>query len=326
MEFIAFSDLHLNKFPKSNITKDGENELLMAGLGIIDQVCNYAINNNVKYIIFNGDLFHIRTKIDSDIYSNKALDRLWQYFGPASSHDMRLVLIPGNHDQIDKVGTHTLKPYALMPNINVVDNLYATNRDLVFCPHQYNIEDLYFFLEKNSDENSLVFIHQLIFNSPTMKNSIFKKNEAVDVSRFKYKYLFSGHNHRPFENKKLNVYNIGSPMHYDFGDAECQDRFFIHFKEDKVSWIKTEFPHFAVHGSQAAESASYVQKKSKKVVKQSKRVEITFNDDIPSILHAYLDTVDTSLDKGVLLEKGLKLLRNDNSNIQEPKCTLNLQS
>jgi len=219
MNFIAFSDLHLNRFPVANITKDGENELLMAGLNILDQVYAKAIEYKVKFIFFCGDLFHIRTKLDSDIYSNLVYKKLKHYFGPKTS--INLIMIPGNHDQINKTGTHVLSPYSEIYNVTVVDNLYKRD-NIVICPHQYDIEKLYSFLEKNSNENSLVFMHQLIFNSPVMSGAIFRKNEAVDVSRFKYKLLFSGHNHRPFVNKSSDTYNIGSPMHYDFGDADVK--------------------------------------------------------------------------------------------------------
>jgi DNA repair exonuclease SbcCD nuclease subunit len=305
--FIAFSDLHLNKFPYSNITKEGENELLMAGLNIIDQVYSKAVELGVGTILFCGDLFHIRTKLDSDIYSNLVYNKFKQYFGSNSS--INLVLIPGNHDQIDKVGTHVLSPYSEISNLSVIDKLYKIG-DTILCPHQYDINKLYDFLEKNSDENSIILMHQLIMNSKTLSGAVFKKNEAVDVSRFKYKLLFSGHNHRPFfMNKSGGVYNIGSPMHHDFGDSECQDRFMIYCnKNGEVHWIPTVFPHFATAGTENAKKASYVKKQSKKVVELTSRIKIEWTDKTKDVLDAYIESTKPVINKQLLLNTGLELL------------------
>lgn len=308
MDFIAFSDLHLNKFPYANITKDGENELLMAGLDIIDQVYAKAVEYKVKSIFFCGDLFHIRTKLDSDIYSNLVYKKLKQYFGHKTS--INLILIPGNHDQTDKTGTHVLSPYSEIYNVTVIDKLYKRD-NIVICPHQYDIEILYKFLEKNSDEQSIVFMHQLLMNSPMMSGSIFRKNEAVDLSRFKYKLLFSGHNHRPFVNKNSDVYNIGSPMHYDFGDVECQDRFMIYCnRAGQVTWIPTDFPHFAIAGTKNVKEAKYVKKQNKKVVELTSRIKVEWTDKTKDVLKAYIASAELMINQDLLLREGLNLLNN----------------
>ncbi len=305
-EFIVFSDLHLHKFPYANVTKDGENELLISGLKILDQVYAYAKKNNIKHIIFLGDLFHIRPKVDSEVYCNL----VWEKFCDLCREEdaPELIIVPGNHDQISKTGKHKLLPFSLIPKITVINDFYKKD-NLIFCPHQYNIEDLYTFLETNSDKNSIVFLHQLLMNSPLMNNAIFRKNEAVDVSRFQYGIIFSGHNHRPFTNAELKVYNLGSPMHYDYGDAQCQERYFIDYR-GHVKWIRTQFPHFALHGTTEAKKALYVKKKSKKVQELSNRTEINFNDDAPSILKVYTESETTLLPKDLLLGEGLRLLNN----------------
>jgi DNA repair exonuclease SbcCD nuclease subunit len=306
MDFIAFSDLHLNKFPYANITKDGENELLMAGLNIIDQVYAKAVEYGVKFIFFCGDMFHIRTKLDSDIYSNLVYKKLKQYFGPKTP--INLILIPGNHDQIDKTGTHVLAPFSEIYNVTVVDKLYKRG-NIVICPHQYDIDKLYAFLEKNSTEQDIIFMHQLIFNSPVMSGAIFRKNEAVDISRFKYKLLFSGHNHRPFVNKSSDAHNIGSPMHYDFGDAECPERFMIHCsKEGKVTWIPTNFPHFAMAGTENVKEAKYVKKQNKKVVELASRIKVEWTDKTKDVLGAYIESAKPVINPDLLLREGLNLL------------------
>jgi DNA repair exonuclease SbcCD nuclease subunit len=312
MKFLCFTDLHLNKFPCSNTTKDGKNELLEAGLSVIDQVYEYAMKHEFKYIFFLGDLFHIRAKIDSDIYSNMVYEKFCKYFGDKDSPN--LILIPGNHDQIDKSGKHTLLPYSRIMNVTVMSDFYK-HGDIIVCPHQYLVEDLYSFLQDNSNENSIVFMHQLLMNSPMMSGAIFKKNEAIDVSKFKYKLLFSGHNHRPFTNTDLGVYNVGSPMHYDFGDAECQERYFVSYDNGSVSWVETTFPHFAIHGTKEAQEASYIKKKSKKVEIKDNRVEIHFNDDPKNIMEVYVNSTGTLLDKPKLLETGYLLFKSANQGL-----------
>lgn len=305
MNCLIFSDLHLNKFPYSNVTKEGDNEILVAGLNIIDQVYDYASKYGINYIFFLGDLLHIRSKLDSGLYSNLLYKKLKKYFSDKDSPI--LILIPGNHDQINKSGTHTLLPFSEIRNVSVVDTI-CKKSNIILCPHQYDISVLYEFLALNSDDNSVVLMHQLLINTPLMNGAIFRKNEAVDTTRFKFKSLFCGHNHRPFENKALGIYNVGSPMHYDFGDAECQKRYFIHYVNGEVKWVETDFPRFAVHGTVAAKEASYIKRKSKKVQKISQRVNMNFTDDTSSIVKVYVESEDSLLDKEVLVKEGIRLL------------------
>jgi DNA repair exonuclease SbcCD nuclease subunit len=305
MNFLVFSDLHSHKFPYSNITKSGENELLLASLNIIDQVYDYAVLNNVPRINFIGDLFHIRAKIDSELYSNMMYEKLCACFG--HKHSPVLFLIPGNHDQINKTGKHNLLPFSQIRNVFVIDSFYKKDNTII-CPHQYDINLLYRFLEENSDENSMIFMHQLLMNSPLLSGAIFRKNEAVDTTRFKFKVIFSGHNHRPFENRVSGIFNIGSPMHCDFGDAECQERFFIHYSNGAVKWIPTIFPHFASQDTPEAKKAVYVKKKSKKIKEVTNRIEINFNDDPKNIMQVYIESEETSLDKKLLFQEGTRIL------------------
>jgi DNA repair exonuclease SbcCD nuclease subunit len=318
-DFIAFSDLHLNKFKHSRIDKNGNNELFVTGLSILDQIFQYAKVNKILDIIFLGDLFHVRDRIDSEIYCNTVYDALEKYFG-GDDNEIRFTIIPGNHDQIDKQGNHTLNPYSKISRIAVINKLsaYDNNKEL-FCPHQYDITKLYEFLNEHSNENSFVFMHQLIFNSPLMNHSIFRKNEAVDSSLFKFKYLFSGHNHRPFVDDERRIYNIGSPMHYDFGDAQCPERFFIHYISavDKVAWIPTVFPAFAMEDTEESTSAVYIKKKQKKIDTLDNRTEINFSDNPTEIVEKYVESSQTELEKPKLCEIGSNLLRGAIKNVNK---------
>lgn len=305
-EFIVFADLHLHKFPYANITKAGENELLVSGLKILDQIYAYAKAHSIKHIIFLGDLFHIRPKVDSEVYCSL----VWEKFCDLCREEdaPELIIVPGNHDQISKTGKHKLLPFASIPKISVIND-FGKKDNLIFCPYQYNIENLYAFLEANSDENSIVFLHQLLMNSPLMNNAIFRKNEAVDVSRFKYKRIFSGHNHKVFENKELNIYNVGAPMHIDHGDSECQERFFLYYNRGKIIWVPTVFPHFATAGTPEAENASYISKKSKKSKKVLNRLELSFTDDFNHVIQIYTKSESTLLDKNLLFQEGIRLMQ-----------------
>lgn len=324
-DFIAFSDLHLNKFKHSKINKNGDNELFIAGLSILDQVFSYAVANKVCDIKFLGDLFHVRDRIDSDIYCNAVYNAFEKHFEYSDNDDINITIIPGNHDQIDKQGNHTLIPYSKISRVTVIDELSSFyNNEILYCPHQYNITKLYEFLNEHSNENSFIFMHQLIFNSPIMNHSIFRKNEAIDSSLFKYKYLFSGHNHRPFTDYAIKdlkgyVYNIGSPMHYDFGDAQCPERFFIHYKsaEDKVEWIPTVFPAFAMEDSAESNKAVYIKKKQKKIDTLDNRTEINFSDNPNEIVEKYVESSLTELEKTKLCEIGSNLLRGAIKNVNK---------
>jgi DNA repair exonuclease SbcCD nuclease subunit len=59
MKKIFTADLHIHEFSKdSQITESGITLKLEELLGAVKQMCEYAVLNDIKTVIFGGDLIH----------------------------------------------------------------------------------------------------------------------------------------------------------------------------------------------------------------------------------------------------------------------------
>lgn len=301
MKFLIFSDLHLNNFPFSNTNKKGENELFEAGLSIIDQLYGFAKENSIKYIFFLGDLFHNRTKIDSFVYV-RAYEKIKEYFNDKNSPV--LFILVGNHDQRDKEGNHTLIPFDGIRNVYIIDkNIKFYSVNFIFCPHNFSLEKLYTFLVSCSDEASFVFLHQLLPKKDTLNN--FVNNDLIDTTRFKYQYIFSGHNHKPFKDEQLNLYNIGAPMHLNYGDSCLKERYFLYYNDGNILWIETKFPKFAYKNSEEEVEASYVKERNKETKKIENKLNFCPSDSIKDMFEKYFNQAKFINKKDLLKEGGI---------------------
>jgi predicted phosphodiesterase len=293
MNFVVLSDIHFHNYPYARINEHGDNELFVVATRIVKDVFDYCVKNDIPTIYFLGDLFQLRNKIETDLYCNKVFFLFDKLFGSQSTTDscVQCCLIPGNHDQINKQGDHCLYPFSKIKNVFVFDApnvTYGDTERILLIPHQYDVDEVYRFLNV-STKHDTVMMHQLLLNSPMLTNSFFRSNEAIDSSKFDYKILFSGHNHRPFENKQLRICNVGSPMHSSFGDVECPNRYFIHYNKGKITWIPTTFPIFANNDNDKGGNASYVRRKPEKIAtKDVNRLQLTKEDTMSSILTKYV--------------------------------------
>lgn len=310
MQFVAFSDLHLHKYPYSKILQNGDNELFEAGLKILSQVYQYCTVNSIERIYFIGDLFVHRDEMDVDIYCNKTFDWLKALFG--SNSTIELHIIAGNHDQVNISGKTFLRPLAEIKNVHLYESISAHNYQdtkIHVCPYQEDVDNVYKGLA-SSNKDDIILMHQLLLNSPTLSDHVFKKRETIDVSKLKFSYLFSGHNHRPFENDIKTVFNLGSPMHHTFSDTEYPDRFFIHFNskfDNPVKWVPTEFPIFSEEDGSNRKSATYIRPKRQNVKQIDTRMNIVNGDSSQSILQKYIEYKGEQYDLE-LINEGLFLL------------------
>ncbi len=96
MRFIALADLQIHNYRKFN---DENNSRLRNCLLVIAKVFQFAAKNDVKVIMFAGDLFDTKDKLDT-IVVNGAMEifKLMETKYP----DINFYAISGNHDQVSK--------------------------------------------------------------------------------------------------------------------------------------------------------------------------------------------------------------------------------
>ena len=112
MKILVFSDLHAHPFKEGHTEEDGINTRLKDCISVLDKVHALAIENGVDLILFGGDLFHTRKRVDTSAFT--------QVYAVLEEWTIPAYFLVGNHDQYDRQGrVHSLQ--ALPTNISVVD-------------------------------------------------------------------------------------------------------------------------------------------------------------------------------------------------------------
>ena len=106
MKIAVFSDLHSHAFKNGTIQEDGRNSRVTDAVRVIEQVYSYALQNDCSHVLFGGDLFDTRKRIDVDTYNRT------HHAVSVWSEKVHTFMIPGNHDQANKSGTiHSLSRF-----------------------------------------------------------------------------------------------------------------------------------------------------------------------------------------------------------------------
>jgi len=323
-EFILFSDIHFYKNSQLS-TPDTEyiTSWIRSQVEILHQIFSYASLNSIETIVFNGDLFEEKNRIDQAVYN-----LVWELFREYTEQGFRMIMNSGNHDLFAFSRNSSLKPFSSMVDvITVPTNLDVYPTEFKFIP--------YGMLEGNVDINS-EFKYHVLFTHADIADLQYGKISKQSSSIIKpdifnsWDLVMNGHIHRPQECG--NIINIGSPMIQDWGESDEVKRF-IHFSNGTCKSIPINCPNFYQLAGlspriiksmeandrdffrvdiSAEELSNPIFQKynvSPHVVKRTKR-ELrlldsgTDEDDIKR----YLEIVDTNLDKGVLENIGREII------------------
>jgi DNA repair exonuclease SbcCD nuclease subunit len=91
---LFFSDIHFHNFRNhSRVLDTGVNSRLDNAVRVVDYLRDYCVLNGVRHVLFGGDLFHERGRLDTEVFNaaRQACKRLSQVAD--------LYLVVGNHDQ-----------------------------------------------------------------------------------------------------------------------------------------------------------------------------------------------------------------------------------
>lgn len=259
MKLLIFSDIHIHPHKKST-------ERLEDCIRVLDWVFDCAISRKINNIIFLGDLFHDRQKIDVLTYQ-KTFEVLEKYL---CNNDLNLFLLLGNHDlwHYQKLDISSVNPLRKLPGIKVINKPsvleISNNFHFAFLPYTHNpIEDL-LEIEKewnvkiNNGQKRILGGH--ISVDGALWNVKYKTTADVTVEHdgdmvrvgpdiFKsWDKVFLGHYHAE---QKLNdvVEYVGSPLQLSFGEA-FQTKHIIEFDSDNFqsNYIENTFSpkHFII--------------------------------------------------------------------------------
>lgn len=261
MKILIFSDIHIHPHKRST-------ERLDDCIKTLDWVFKTALENKINNIVFLGDLFQDRQKIDVLTYQ-KTFEVFEKYlFG----NDLNLILLLGNHDlwHYQKLDISSVNPLRKLPGVKIVnkpcvEQISDGTEDFFFAflPYTHNpIEDLKSIESewKNKNINQEKVLGGHISVDGAVWNVKYKTVSEVSIEHDgdmvrvgpeifkKWDKVFLGHYHAE---QKLNekVEYVGSPLQLSFGEAFQKKQIVIFDTFDlKTEYIENTFSpkHFII--------------------------------------------------------------------------------
>lgn len=215
---LIYSDLHIHAH-KKNVNRIDD------CLQVLKWVFETALSNKIKHIIFLGDLFHDRQKIDVLVYQ-----KTFELFAEYSGADFHTHLLIGNHDMYyaDRWDINSVRPLFVLPNVSVIcepTTLNIGKHEFDMLPYTENpLEDLLAFGNNRKFLGAHMSVDGAKLNSYGSEADVIVEHDgnmiAVTTDVFtSWKHVYLGHYHKPqiLEN---NIEYIGSPLQLSFGEVD----------------------------------------------------------------------------------------------------------
>lgn len=266
MKIIIFSDIHIHPHKKSI-------ERLEDCIKTLDWVFDCADSNNINNIVFLGDLFHDRQKIDVLTYQ-KTFEVFEKHL---LKNKINLFLLLGNHDlwHNQKWDVSSVNPLRNLPGVTVINEptVKVIGEEFLFgfLPYTHDpiqdIKKVEKIWKKECNERKInpnkilgghIAVDGAIWNVKYKTSSEVSIEHDGDMIKVgpgifeNWDRVFLGHYHAE---QKLteNVEYVGSPLQLNFGEA-FQDKHIVIYdlKNDSCSYIKNEFSpkHYILNENQ----------------------------------------------------------------------------
>ena len=190
-------------------------------------ICEYAIKNEIKYIIVLGDIYHTKSIIYT-LAQDMLMNLVRNY-----RDKVHFIFLQGNHDLSSRseISSSTLEGFRSEPNVIVITetttlplkDLFGSH-DSIFVPYTHNIVNE---VKSNSGKNlfSHFGLNEGVLNSGISVVSDIKLSEL----KGKYENVFIGHYHSPQEiiDNDIKLWYVGSSIQLDIGEKNEDKRFLV---------------------------------------------------------------------------------------------------
>lgn len=255
MKLVLFSDLHAHNFvPYSQQLANGRNSRLQNALDVIAQVRDVAAENNAHAIMFLGDLFHARFRLDVDVLSC-VVDELRKV-----AKEYPLYVLRGNHDTFDTLGqVHSLAFES--KNVCVIDqptlfsvsdppfhsNVWQELVAIYALPWLESAEAIRAILKSDKCCGDILLMHCGLAEGtvgPSDKK-VDAKLSVSDLPLDKFKWVFLGDYHKHQELVPNKVMYCGSPLQLNFGERnEKKYILVLDTGTGNIAKVETKAPKF----------------------------------------------------------------------------------
>ena len=241
MKLAAFADLHAHNFKEFDTKSDFTgSQRLDYIIFTLRHIRNYCKVKNIKYVLFAGDLFHTRAKVNTIVF-NSVYDEIKEFH----KDGIHLIMIAGNHDQYDNsdVPEHSLHAFNDLPGVYVYGDLaiHAIQQEPggeivdVYCvPYSKNVQRTKEWIASQEERGygrSRICLFHLGIRGGLVGNGSYPMADAFDIEDLRpdfFKYIIGGHFHkRQILGGYPHAFYCGSPIQHSFGDEGEDKGFYV---------------------------------------------------------------------------------------------------
>lgn len=290
---IVFADLHLQDSSESVVFNE-----------VLPFVLDLARQDPDRKIAFLGDWWHKRHQISVRLQNLTA-----DFLSQLNSEKIWMIILPGNHDQINSAGENALEVFSRYPMVQVFTEPCWDSNGL-WVPYRKNREDIQKALGTMNVLNAppVLWTHHGI-QSAWMNNSR-RDTEGLPLGMFRGWHVFCGHYHMPQQIE--NICYIGSPYQTNVSEAGQQKRIgvFNWATANKIDFIPVNF-------GKKYHTAELVD------INDVKKLDIKSGDEIRLVVD---DSVDVNVLHNYLSESGVDHVITQKSTATEQRLAVSLNA
>jgi DNA repair exonuclease SbcCD nuclease subunit len=248
MRLLLLGDLHCNNWSNfSTVLPSGMNSRLADCLAIIDQVKEAVKSKRCDAVVFIGDLYESRTRIENDVAFH--VQRRMRTLTAST----KVYLVRGNHDTFDDAGKVDSLEGLRDSCLVLSDGLFCTPAGdhpfmLYFVPWQAQPKDIFDDeMRRELSQPCAMFMHQSVTEGtigPTDRQ-VHASLDLADLPLDQCTRIFAGdyHKHQTLADGKFMY--VGSPLQLNFGEAG-QDKYLVVYDTitDEIELVPTNAPRF----------------------------------------------------------------------------------
>ena len=303
MKIITFADAHIGISTYSTIDpKTNLNTRVLDSLNGIDQIINYAEENNIKYILFAGDMF--KNALPSPTLVREINKRI----KASAEKGIKWIIQDGNHDVSPlETAKSALDPLSTLKVENVEHTRFEktymidNNIRVLVLPTYTTQEEVENILSKYNDNIKTIVMGHFTSLNAKLNNWLIASNEdAIDIKIFQKPNILAVvlghlHKHQILNTNPLSYY-CSSTIRTDFNE-----------EHDKKGFVVLDIDNNY--------NVSYIFKEIKTQEFLSVKMDLVGEDDAQANVMAYLNHIKKDLiDKVVRVQLTLDKENNIDDN------------
>ncbi|MFW6002351.1 MAG: metallophosphoesterase family protein [archaeon] len=223
MKFVFTADLHLKNWQDNQYTEEGIPLKLKEIINAFCQMCDYAMENEINWVIIAGDVNDTHSTIHARPFS--MFSRILK-----SYPQLHFTIIPGNHDNASIKQTETaIDLLDYIDNVEVVNQtkeIKINDRKIVLVPWKRTMKDEL----KNAPGGDIMISHFALSEAFTSTNQQIRTSiSKQDLKRWTMVLLGDYHKPQTVDNF---IWYVGSPVPTERSEFKEEKRFLVIDVED----------------------------------------------------------------------------------------------